>query len=69
VQLAAERGATVIATSLPEDESWIRGLGAGEVVDYSEDIAAAVRASHADGVDSLIDAVNRGDAHGPLAEP
>jgi NADPH:quinone reductase-like Zn-dependent oxidoreductase len=68
VQLAAGRGASVIATALPEDESWIRGLGASEVIDYSGDVAAAVRSAHADGIDGLIDAVNRGDAHGPLAE-
>ncbi len=67
VQLAAARGATVIATALPEDGSWIRGLGAAEVVDYSAEVAAAVRASHPDGVDALVDAVNRGDAHGVLA--
>jgi NADPH:quinone reductase-like Zn-dependent oxidoreductase len=68
VQLAAGRGASVIATALPEDESWIRGLGASEVIDYSGDVAAAVRGRHADGIDALIDAVNVGDAHGPLAE-
>ena len=68
VQLAAARGASVIATALPDDETWIRGLGASEVVDYSADVAAAVRASHPEGIDALIDAVNRGDAHGPLAD-
>jgi NADPH:quinone reductase-like Zn-dependent oxidoreductase len=68
VQLAAARGATVIATALHDDETWIRGLGASEVVDYRGDAAAAVRELHPDGVDALIDAVNRGEAHGALAE-
>jgi NADPH:quinone reductase-like Zn-dependent oxidoreductase len=68
VQMAARRGATVIATSLPEDEEWIRSLGASEVVDYRSDVADTVRTSHPDGIDALIDAVNRGDAHGSLAD-
>ncbi len=67
VQIAARRGATVIATSLPEDDEWVRSLGATEVVDYRADAAAAIGAAHPDGVDALIDAVNRGDAHGALA--
>jgi NADPH:quinone reductase-like Zn-dependent oxidoreductase len=68
VQLAAGRGATVIATSLPEDEVWIRGLGAAEVVDYSGDVAAAVREKHPAGVDAFIDAVQLGDGFGPIAD-
>ena len=67
VQLAAARGATVIATALREDETWIRGLGAGEVVDYSAAVPAAVRAAHPGGVDALIVAVHLGDAFGPTA--
>jgi NADPH:quinone reductase-like Zn-dependent oxidoreductase len=67
VELAAARGATVVATARPEDEEWIRGLGASEVVDYSGDVAAAVRSAHLDGVDGLIVAVQLGDAFGPTA--
>jgi NADPH:quinone reductase-like Zn-dependent oxidoreductase len=67
VQIGAARGATVIATSLPDDESWIRSLGASEIVDYRGDVAKAVRASHPDGIDALIDAVNMGDAHNSVA--
>jgi NADPH:quinone reductase-like Zn-dependent oxidoreductase len=67
VQLTSARGATVVATALPEDEAWIRGLGARDVVDYTGDVAGVVRSAHPDGIDALIDAVNRGDAHGPLA--
>jgi NADPH:quinone reductase-like Zn-dependent oxidoreductase len=61
VQLAAARGAIVIATALPDDQAWTRGLGAREVVDYSADVAAAVREVHPEGVDSMIAAVHLGD--------
>jgi NADPH:quinone reductase-like Zn-dependent oxidoreductase len=67
VELAAARGATVVATARPDDEEWIRGLGAAEAIDYSGDVAAAVRDTHPDGVDGLIVAVNLGDAFGPTA--
>lgn len=68
VQLAARRGATVVATALPEDERWIRGLGATEVVDYAGDVAAAVREKHPAGVDALVVAAPLGEAFGPAAE-
>jgi NADPH:quinone reductase-like Zn-dependent oxidoreductase len=68
VQVAARRGATVIATALPEDEEWIHELGAGEVVDYMGDVPAAVREKHAEGVDALIVAVHLGEEFGPTAE-
>ena len=67
LQLAAARGATVIATALPQDDAWIRGLGAAETVDYSGDVVEAVRASHVDGVDALIVAVPVGDGIAALA--
>jgi NADPH:quinone reductase-like Zn-dependent oxidoreductase len=67
VQLAAAAGGTVVATALPEDEAWVRSLGASEVVDYRGDVASEVRKLRPDGIDALIDAVNRGDAHGALA--
>jgi NADPH:quinone reductase-like Zn-dependent oxidoreductase len=68
VQLAARRGATVIATGLPEDDGWIRGLSASEVVDYSSDVPAAVREKHPEGVDALIVVVQLGEQFGPTAE-
>ena len=69
VQLAAQRGATVIATARPGDEQvFVRRLGASDTIDYSAgDVAGAIRAKHPDGVDALIDTVNRGDAFGPMA--
>jgi NADPH:quinone reductase-like Zn-dependent oxidoreductase len=70
IQLAAQRGATVIATAGPgDDEAFVRSLGAAETVDFTEgDVAGAVRARHADGVDALIDLVNREDAFTAMSD-
>jgi NADPH:quinone reductase len=59
VQLAASVGAHVIAPALPEDEDYLRELGADELVPREGDVAAAVRESHADGVDAILDVVSR----------
>jgi len=68
VQLAAQRGATVIATAKPGDEAFVRELGASTTVDYSSgDVAEAIRALYPDGVTALIDTVNRGEAFAPMA--
>ena len=58
VQLAAGRGAHVIATALPEDESFALGLGAAETVDRGEDVPAVVRERHPGGVAALLDLVS-----------
>jgi len=58
VQLAADRGATVIATGLPEDAERLRDLGASKVVDYRQDVAEQVLADNPEGVDALLDFVN-----------
>ena len=69
VQLAAKRGAKVIATAKPDDEQRVRQLGAAETIDYiHEDIATTVHERHPDGVDALIDVVNQADAFAPLAD-
>jgi NADPH:quinone reductase-like Zn-dependent oxidoreductase len=57
IQLASARGATVIATGLPEDVERLESLGAAEVVDYREDVAAAVLADGGK-VDALLDLVS-----------
>jgi NADPH:quinone reductase-like Zn-dependent oxidoreductase len=68
IQLAAARGANVIATIKPGDEDVVTGLGAAETVDYSNDVIGAVRERHPDGVDAVIDLVNRDPAEfGALA--
>jgi NADPH:quinone reductase-like Zn-dependent oxidoreductase len=59
IQHAAARGAHVIASARPGDEEFVTGLGAAETVDYLNDLTGTVRQRHPDGVDALIDLVNR----------
>jgi NADPH:quinone reductase-like Zn-dependent oxidoreductase len=69
VQLAAARGADVIATSRPEDEERLRSYGAADTIDYkSTDLVATVRERYPDGVKGLIDTVNQPDGLKTLAE-
>jgi NADPH:quinone reductase-like Zn-dependent oxidoreductase len=58
VQLAVQAGATVLAPALPEDADFLHVVGVGEQIDRNADIVAAVRTSHADGVDALLDVVS-----------
>jgi NADPH:quinone reductase len=58
VQLAASAGANVIAPALPEDHDYLRRLGVTELVDRNTDLAAAVRESHPDRVDAILDTVS-----------
>jgi NADPH:quinone reductase len=69
VQLAALRGATVIATAKAGDEdAFVRGLGAAETVDYtSGDVAQAIAGRFPDGIDALVDLVSRGEAFTGMA--
>ena len=57
VQLAKDAGATVLAPALPEDEEFLRGLGADEVLPRGGDLVSAVRERYPDGVDALADLV------------
>jgi len=59
VQLAGSAGAHVIAPALPEDEDYLRGLGVAELVDRDDDVAAAIRQAHPDGVDAILDVVSQ----------
>src|SRR5215204_6118368 len=69
VQLAAKRGARVIATARSEDEDYVRGLGAAETVDHTrEDIVSAIRERYPDGIEGLADFANYADGFAPLAE-
>jgi NADPH:quinone reductase-like Zn-dependent oxidoreductase len=55
VQLAAKAGAHVIATARAEQErTRVADLGAAEIVDYTEDVASQVHATHPEGVDAII---------------
>ncbi len=69
IQLAAQRGATVIATARAGDEAaFVRSLGASETIDYAvDDVGEAVRARYPGGVDALIDLVDRNEALAALA--
>jgi NADPH:quinone reductase len=59
VQLAAGRGASVIATAKPGEAQRVRALGAEETIDYSQvDVGAAVRELHPGGVPKLLDIVS-----------
>jgi NADPH:quinone reductase len=58
VQLAAGVGAHVIAPALPEDEEYLRDLGAAELLDRNADLDAAVREGHPDGVDAILNLVS-----------
>jgi NADPH:quinone reductase-like Zn-dependent oxidoreductase len=61
LQLAHAAGATVIATARPgQEDEYVRDLGAAHTVDYTADVAAAVREHAPDGVDKALHAA--GDA-------
>jgi NADPH:quinone reductase-like Zn-dependent oxidoreductase len=56
VQLAARRGARVVAVCSGENVDYARRLGAADVVDYAAgDIAEAVRSRYPDGIDAIAD--------------
>jgi NADPH:quinone reductase-like Zn-dependent oxidoreductase len=63
VQLAAHRGATVIATAGPDSAARVRALGASTVVDYHQpDWPERVRVLTGDGVDAAANAARAGSA-------
>ncbi|WP_433380524.1 zinc-binding dehydrogenase [Actinoplanes sp. CA-142083] len=67
VQLAAAKGAHVVASGPEEDETYLKDLGATDVV-AREGFAESVRKLHPDGVDVLIDLVNGGEAFAELLD-
>lgn len=63
VQLAARAGARVLATAVPDDRQYALSLGAGEVIDYTGiDPIRYARQTVPEGVDVVIDLINRGPA-------
>lgn len=68
VQLAAHRGLRVIATALPEQDKYVRELGAAETIDYSAgSVADLVHGRYPEGIAAVIDVVNQKDALTELA--
>jgi len=61
VQLAKQRGITVIADAAPKDEDLVRSLGPDHMVRRGDGFAAAVRGIVPDGVDALADAAVQRD--------
>ena len=69
IQMAKLQGATVVATATPDQADFVTGLGADQTVDYSGDLAAAVRALHPNGVDCVIHLVGDGASLADLLVP
>jgi NADPH:quinone reductase-like Zn-dependent oxidoreductase len=60
VQFAVDTGAHVIATGSADLSAHLSGLGAAEVVDFTEGpTAEQVLAAHPDGIDAVLDLVSR----------
>ena len=68
IQLAARRGARVIATARQANEAFARELGASEAIDYTRtDLPNAVRMTHPGGIEAIIDVVSERAVLGRLA--
>src|SRR5215217_2445045 len=70
VQLAARRGARVIATARRENEAFARELGAVETIDHTtEDLVESVLVDHPHGIEAVVHVVSDREALGRLAGP
>jgi NADPH:quinone reductase-like Zn-dependent oxidoreductase len=68
VQLAARRGARVIATARSANDAFVRELGAVDTVDHTtEDLIESVLVTHPDGIEAVIDVVSDPEALGRIA--
>src|SRR5918995_6707423 len=67
-QLAARRGAHIIATAHQTNAALVRRLGAAETIDHTtEDLVATVRMSHPGGIDAVIDVASEREALGRIS--
>jgi NADPH:quinone reductase-like Zn-dependent oxidoreductase len=67
-QLAARRGAHVIATARQTNEALVRRLGAAGTIDHTtEDLVDAVRMAQPGGIDAVIDVVSDREALGRIS--
>lgn len=70
IQLVVRRGAAVIATARSDEgQTFVRDLGATDVVDYSGDVVAQVRAIAPNGIDAVIHFAGDGVALADLLVP
>jgi NADPH:quinone reductase-like Zn-dependent oxidoreductase len=68
IQLAARRGARVIATARRTNKALVRELGAAETIDHTtEELVAAVRTAHPGGIDAVIDVASDREAFGRIS--
>jgi NADPH:quinone reductase-like Zn-dependent oxidoreductase len=68
VQLAARRGARVIATARRANEAFVRELGAAETIDHTaEDLVGAILVAHPDGIEAIVDVVSDREALGRIS--
>jgi NADPH:quinone reductase len=69
VQLAARRGAQVVAVCRGENAEYARRLGAADVIDYAaEDVVEVVRSRYPDGIDAIADMHGDKESLARLAE-
>ena len=67
-QLAARRGARVIATARRTNEALVRTLGAAETIDHTtEDLVDAVRMAHPGGIEAVVDVASDREALGRIS--
>ena len=67
-QLAARRGAHVVATARQTNEAFVRRLGAAETIDHTtEDLVDAVRMAQPGGIDAVIDVASDREALGRIS--
>jgi NADPH2:quinone reductase len=63
IQMAALRGARVLATARPEAADYVTSLGAAQALDYTRsDLVSAVRTLYPGGVDAVLDVATRDPA-------
>jgi NADPH:quinone reductase-like Zn-dependent oxidoreductase len=69
IQLAARRGARVIAVCRGENADYVRGLGATDVIDYTaEEVGEALRSRYPDEIDAIADMVGQKEEVTRLSE-
>jgi NADPH:quinone reductase-like Zn-dependent oxidoreductase len=63
IQMAALRGARVLATARPEAANYVTSLGAAQALDYTQgDLVSAVHTLYPGGVDAVLDVATRDPA-------